>query len=736
MEESTNFLFFASLSLDPSLRLSSHFLAISAAVPHLFLISLFFQHACSLVLPTKYKVGIICIGYKKLKCNRIFCFHTFSFSLFTSLYILHIMSLPEEIEVTLGKGVAGTITIPHSLSADDPFEDGYAPATHKMALFLHGQGGHRDYCYQKMLAHKLASDLGIYSLRIDFRGCGSSADNANEAVGRVLSQDVEDVQACAEFVMDGTKNPLGINFVLSSIIAHSRGGVAAFLWAIEQNKKLQSGHAEDAIIVPNIVNCSARYTSSTVLERYNVYDEDQDSYPQQSLRHGKLQTHLIPRHELVSLAEAGISGIRELTTDTSVLSIYGHEDMIIPVYDPGRYANALNRGYYSHQLDIIPGADHNFYGTVPIENEDDAKERNPHNYPLNKRNFVNYNYAVVEKVLEFLKPENELIRFLHRSNNMGQISRWKDIEGVSNFRDAGGWRIDKPTFKLENHPPNSVYYVKPEVIYRCANTANITKRGLESLQKLKINVMFDLRSDGECVKDGVVKELEKYGVKRVHAPVFSADDYSPNAIALRYSNLITSWYTYVNVYDNMLELGTSSYKTIFEYIRDDGRPFVFHCTAGKDRTGVIGMLILLLLGVDKHTIAREYELTTIGLKPDHAKLRASYMETIRILKEKAGAQADDLERMITRGRKNWTVEEDGFQNLISSRYEAMLATIEAFNEKFGGILNYMKDILEFSDSDILKMYNNLVAVYSDGLFEYSTISDVVLSHKLFIKSKI
>lgn len=54
--------------------------------------------------------------------------------------------------------------------------------------------------------------------------------------------------------------------------------------------------------------------------------------------------------------------------------------------------------------------------------------------------------------------------------------------------------------------------------------------------------------------------------------------------------------------------------------------------------------------------------------------------------------------------------EDGFQNLISSRYEAMLATIELFNQKYGSIVNYMKTQLKFEDSDLLKIYENLVYV--------------------------
>jgi protein tyrosine/serine phosphatase len=43
------------------------------------------------------------------------------------------------------------------------------------------------------------------------------------------------------------------------------------------------------------------------------------------------------------------------------------------------------------------------------------------------------------------------------------------------------------------------------------------------------------------------------------------------------------------------------------------KPLILHCTAGKDRTGVICALILSLCGVDDEVIAQEYNLTEVGL---------------------------------------------------------------------------------------------------------------------------
>lgn len=613
---------------------------------------------------------------------------------------------PKEVTVTFGKGVVGTIAIPHFINAENPYEKNYALPTNKMALILHGQGGHKNYCYQKRLAHKLAANLGIYSLRFDFRGCGDSADNESDVNGRILAQDVEDIQAAAEFVIDGSKNPLKINFTLSSLIAHSRGGVAMFLWVLKQNEISKTDPAK-AIIVPNIVNCSTRFRSYTVLDRYDVLDEDFPTVGQTCLRHGEMQMIEIPRLELLDLAKPDLTPVAQLPLDWSVLSIYGLHDVIVPIQDATHWANHLNRGPNSHKLRLIPRADHSFFGEERIESEVDAEDFNPEGLPLNRKKLVNYNYLVVDYILDWLDPIEENFRFISSTLDIGKFPRWKEIDGVSNFRDLGGWKVHKPTFQLSNVPHNQ-YFVKPALAYRCAGMGGLTSKGIDQLNHLGIKVIFDLRSNGECIRDGIAKNLESAGIERIHAPVFAEEDFSPEVIAMRYRSLMTSWATIVEVYETILEDGTKSFKTIFEYIRDDPQPFVFHCTAGKDRTGVLGMLILLLAGVDKNTIAKEYELTTLGLKPDHPQIKDNFLEMLGKLKAKLGSSSQQIEELISQGRKGWTLEDDGFENMIGSKYEAMLATYELFHTKYGGVLEYFTKHLGFSESDIKKIYENLV----------------------------
>lgn len=69
-----------------------------------------------------------------------------------------------------------------------------------------------------------------------------------------------------------------------------------------------------------------------------------------------------------------------------------------------------------------------------------------------------------------------------------------------------------------------------------------------------------------------------------------------------------------------MEHAPESYGTILRHLANEPeKPFIIHCTAGKDRTGVLCALILSLCGVSDEVIANEYALTSIGLSTEWKK---------------------------------------------------------------------------------------------------------------------
>ena len=147
----------------------------------------------------------------------------------------------------------------------------------------------------------------------------------------------------------------------------------------------------------------------------------------------------------------------------------------------------------------------------------------------------------------------------------------------------------------------------------------MTASGIEGLKGLKITTIFDLRSLPEINRmKAHTPIVEIDGIERIFVPVFKDNnrDYSPEAIALRYKDYTSVDGTegFRRAYEDILENGSGSYRRIFEHIRDKPKEgCLVHCTAGKDRTGLLVALVLHLVGVEDEIIAEEYGLTEVGL---------------------------------------------------------------------------------------------------------------------------
>lgn len=180
------------------------------------------------------------------------------------------------------------------------------------------------------------------------------------------------------------------------------------------------------------------------------------------------------------------------------------------------------------------------------------------------------------------------------------------IDGIHNFRCIGKYPTSNPTS-----------ITRSDLLFRSAEPSHVTPSGIEALKALKITTIFDLRSLPEIKRMKAhtpIVEIE--GIERVFVPVFRDRDYSPEAIALRYKDYTSANGTdgFRRAYEDILENGSGSYRRIFEHIRDKPKEgCLVHCTAGKDRTGLLVALVLQLAGVEDEIIAEEYGLTEVGL---------------------------------------------------------------------------------------------------------------------------
>ena len=210
-----------------------------------------------------------------------------------------------------------------------------------------------------------------------------------------------------------------------------------------------------------------------------------------------------------------------------------------------------------------------------------------------------------------------------------------------------------------------------------------------------IRVIYDLRSAPEIKRDGpewagIIEDatdpFKPYGIKREWVPVFAEADYGPEQVALRYKEYTRSGPEgFVKAYSDILLAGKESYRTIFQHLAQKApSPCVVHCTAGKDRTGVLVALLFMLAGAPAEVIAKEYSLTDLGL----ASLKPLFIE--RLLKNPALA-----------GNR------DGVENMVSSREENMMATVTMIEKDYGSAQRYMMEHCGLTESEVKQLKQNL-----------------------------
>ncbi len=180
--------------------------------------------------------------------------------------------------------------------------------------------------------------------------------------------------------------------------------------------------------------------------------------------------------------------------------------------------------------------------------------------------------------------------------------RWIELEGPANFRDLGGI------------PISTGGNIRKGVIYRSDSLAMLTDADLEQLvTTVGLRRVVDLRSGPEIERHGQ-SDLESCGVEIIHQPIVdetrgpkSKDNPEGQTPALALSEAPLSL---DRIYLYMLETFPQRFVAAVEALADPERqPVVFHCAAGKDRTGLIGALILELCGVERELIIDDFLLT-------------------------------------------------------------------------------------------------------------------------------
>lgn len=168
------------------------------------------------------------------------------------------------------------------------------------------------------------------------------------------------------------------------------------------------------------------------------------------------------------------------------------------------------------------------------------------------------------------------------------------LQGGSNFRDLGGYATaDGRT-------------VRRNAVFRSAHLGSLTDEDLGALGRLGVRTIVDLRGVNEAAETPHLVEGIACRIVGAHIEP-GVGDKIRGAVADGSANPHVMMQFLTDHYRDYPRRCAPGFRTLFATLSDGThRPLVFHCTAGKDRTGFASALLLTLLGVPWETVMEDY----------------------------------------------------------------------------------------------------------------------------------
>ena len=171
------------------------------------------------------------------------------------------------------------------------------------------------------------------------------------------------------------------------------------------------------------------------------------------------------------------------------------------------------------------------------------------------------------------------------------------MQGTVNFRDAGGYKTKEG---------KTVVWGK---VYRSADVSHLTDQDLKVLELRHIHTVVDFRGvkESAAAPDHLLPDT-KYTLSPAGSD--SLPDTKGMVAAIKQGDFLTKFYS------NITPLG-ERYKPLFQQMLTlkDGEAIMYHCTGGRDRTGMATALFLYVMGVDMGTIEADFTASNVYLEP-------------------------------------------------------------------------------------------------------------------------
>ncbi|MBK8029088.1 MAG: tyrosine-protein phosphatase [Chloroflexi bacterium] len=225
-----------------------------------------------------------------------------------------------------------------------------------------------------------------------------------------------------------------------------------------------------------------------------------------------------------------------------------------------------------------------------------------------------------------------------------------NIDGVYNVRDLGGY------------PTVDGGVTRRGVFVRSGLVSNVPESGQQQFIDYGVRAIIDLRSEDELLMApnsfATSNRVQFHSLPLVNRAQFHSEHWKTNVIAF--------YPTVQHFYAQHLAYCPDSFRTIISALIDSPEATVFHCFAGKDRTGMTAALLLGAVGVADELIAEDFALTDAGLA-----------QVVPVWRKNALKSGEDM---------------DAFERGVVTKAEAMLELMRHIGQTYGGASGYLRSV--------------------------------------------
>lgn len=250
------------------------------------------------------------------------------------------------------------------------------------------------------------------------------------------------------------------------------------------------------------------------------------------------------------------------------------------------------------------------------------------------------------------------------------------MSAARNFRDLGGYATADGQ------------HIKKGLLYRSDHLKKVSTEDVEAVAALGIKRVYDLRSEKEREKDPPT--LPKIGsLEVVHLPIY----YAPMDPALTRRKILRGEVEEGDFHQAMIESYRAyaldyraQWSTLIIDLSDpSGLPALFHCTHGKDRTGVAVAITLRALGVPQETIMEDY-----------------------LLSNKFWKTEADRQSCLASCASFFRTPRNEVRALLEVRPEYLDASFTAIDERYGSFDNYLDQGLGIDEPTLQRLRTALL----------------------------